>query len=152
MRRFAFVALLLGVGALAAVPARAGSVEKTAPFALDTWIDLNSTDGPVSIHKLRIERQKGGLSKSAFLRPGNDEYLDTLQIQIEFSNSTKDDWKAHLSIKWLDDQGTVIDGYDDKENLDDSSDHAKDTVTLSTLKYGTARAKQLQIKITYGRD
>jgi hypothetical protein len=152
MRRLATAFALVAGCILAALPAHAGTAEKTVPFALDQWVALDSTDGPVTIHRLRIVKQKGSFTKSAFLRPGNDEYLDTLQIQIEYSNSAKDDWKARLDIAWLDEQGTLIDGYNDTDSLDDDEKHTLDTVTLSTLKYGVAQAKKLRIKIRYDKD
>jgi hypothetical protein len=152
MRLLASALVLFAAATFAAPPAHAGTVEKTVPFAFDQWTALDSTDGPVTLHRVRIIRQKGGFTKSAFLRPGNDEYLETVQIQLEYSNTSKDDWKAKLEIAWLDDQGTLIDGYNDSDSLDDDESHTSDTVTLSTLKYGIARAKQLRFKIRFDRD
>ncbi len=152
MRRLASALALFAAGTLAALPAHAGSVEKNVPFAFDQWTALDSTDGPITLHRIRIIRQKGGFTKSAFLRPGNDEYLETVQIQLEYSNSGKDDWKAKLDIAWLDEQGAVIDGYNDADSLDDDENHTNDTVTLSTLKYGIAQAKKLRIRIRFDRD
>jgi len=151
MRRLASAFVLFAGCALAAIPAHAGTVEKTVPFGFDQWTALDASDGPVTLHRLRIIQQKGGFTKSAFLRPGNDEYLETVQIQIEYSNTSKDDWKAKLDIAWLDDQGTIIDGYNDADSLDDDESHTNDTVTLSTLKYGIAQAKKLRIKIRFER-
>ena len=152
MRRLASTLLILAAATFAALPAHAAEVEKTVPFAFDQWTALDSTDGPVTLHRIRIIRQKGGFTKSAFLRPGNDEYLETVQIQLEYSNSGKDDWKAKLDIAWLDDHGTIIDGYNDADSLDDDESHTNDTVTLSTLKYGIAQAKKLHIKIRFDRE
>jgi len=151
MRRLALALAALSCFAFTPAPARAGTVEKTVPFAIDQWVALDSTDGPVSLHRLKLVNQKGGFTKSAFLRPGNDEYLATVQIQIEYSNSSKDDRKARVNVVWLDGEGAVIDGYNDDESLDDDENHKVDTITLSTLKYGLGQAKQLRIKINYDR-
>jgi hypothetical protein len=148
-----FVPLALAVAATLALtpPATAGSVEKTVPFELDQWIDLASTDGPVTLHRIRLAR-KSGVSKSMFARPGNDEYLQDVQIQLEFSNEATKDWEAHLVIEWVDGDGRAIDGYNDTEGLDSESKQDDTTVTLSTLKYGLDRAKKLKIKIDFYKD
>ena len=153
MRRLALAPACLALLTLmTAIPAEAGTVDKSAPFAFDTWTDINSTDGPVTLHRIRIEKKTGAFSKSAFIRPGNSEYLETVQIQLEYSNTSKDDWKAHFDLKWVDADGQAIDGYSESENLDDSENHTQDTITLSTLKYGIERAKKLEIKIKYDHD
>ena len=143
---------VLAFGLLAAAaPATAGEVEKTVPFALDQWIDLASEDGPVTLHRMRIERH-AGVTKSRIMRPGNAEYLQDVQIQIEYSNAASRDWEARLRIEWLDADGRAIDGYNDTENLDSDSRHDQQTVTLSTLRYGLDRASKLKIRIEFYSD
>ena len=51
------VALILA----SASPADAGSVSKSVPFQLDEWIELDATDGPVTLHRIRI-REVGRMS------------------------------------------------------------------------------------------
>lgn len=131
--------------------ARAGEVEKTVPFALDSWIELGTQDGPVTLHRLRIERQSG-VTKSKLMRPGNAEYLQDVQIQLEFSNQASQDWEARLRVEWVDGDGRAIDGYNDRETLDDDSRYEMQTVTLSTLRYGLERAKKLRIRIDFHPD
>jgi len=130
----------------------AGSFSKTWTFELDKWYEINSSDGPVTIHKMRLEPQSGGLTKSKFFRPGNSQHLKTIQVQIEFSNSSKHDWEADLDISWVDADGKVIDGYKDSEGMNEDENHDRMTVTLSTLQYGLDRAKKLVVKIDYERD
>ncbi|MFN7961317.1 MAG: hypothetical protein U0002_08605 [Thermoanaerobaculia bacterium] len=144
---------LLVVLALAswALPAHAGEADKTAAFALDEWIELKATDGPVTLHRIRLARQ-GGFTKSKFMRPGNAEYLEDVQIQLEFSNESEKDWEAHIKFEWLDEAGKVIDGYNNNENLDGDSKFDKQTVTLSTLKYGLEKARKVKIHIEFERD
>lgn len=133
------------------LPASAGEVEKNLNFALDQWIDLNSTDGPVTLHRIRIVRQ-GGVTKSKFMRPGNSEHLEDVQIQVEFSNDSSKDWEMRLNVEWSDSSGEVIDGFNDTEGLDSESRHDDQTVTLSTLKYGIEKAKKLKIGIKFYPD
>ncbi|HEX4952398.1 MAG TPA: hypothetical protein VF017_03250 [Thermoanaerobaculia bacterium] len=134
-----------------ALPLHAGTVDKTVNFALDQWIELNATDGPVTLHRLMIAKQ-GGITKSKLLRPSNSEYLTDVQIVLEFSNDASKDWEAALEIEWVDANGQAIDGYNDTESLDSESHQDDTTVTLSTLKYGLERAKKLKVKIDFYRD
>src|SRR5262249_51654408 len=129
----------------------AGQIDKTAPFQLDGWVDLNSTDGPVTLHRIRLERQ-GESVKSRIMRPANSEYLEDVRIQLEFTNTASHDWKVQMVFEWLDADGKVIDGCNNTENLDGGSHHEEQTVTLSTLKYGIERAKALKIHLEYYPD
>lgn len=144
---------LIAVVALLAwtLPVSAGEVEKNVNFTLDEWIDLNSTDGPVTLHRIRIAKQSG-VTKSKFLRPGNNEHLQDVQIQVEFTNDSSKDWEMRVNVEWSDGSGHVIDGYNDTESLDSDSRHDDQTVTLSTLKYGLEKAKKLKINIKFYPD
>jgi hypothetical protein len=143
MACIAGVVVLLGAGA-----ARAGEFEKQVPFAFDQWFDLNSHDGSATLHRIRIVREKQS-AKSRIMRPGNSEYLQDVQIQLEYTNEASRDWEVGMKVEWLDEAGKPIDGYNDDENLDSDSRHDQATVTLSTLKYGLERAKTLSIKLDY---
>lgn len=146
--RLAAAALAL---ALAASPALAGEIEKKVPFELDRWIDLGASDGPVTLHRIRLARQGRG-AKSKLMRPGNSEYLEDVRIELEFTNDATRDWEARLRLVWKDAQGEVIDGYSDTEGLDDKSRHDVQTVTLSTLRYGLERARSLELRIDFYPD
>jgi len=151
-QRFAAtVSLTLALALVGAGAAAAGEVEKRVPFELDRWVDLQSTDGPVTLHRLRVARQAAG-AKSKLVRPGNSQYLADVQIQLEFTNDATRDWEARLEVEWLDADGAVIDGYGDSENLDSESRHDEQTVTLSTLRYGLERARTLKIRIRFQPD
>lgn len=149
VRTVLLLPLVLGTLLAAPLPARAGKIDRKVPFVLDQWVELGVTDGPVTIHRVRLERQSGSVTKSSFLRPGNTEYLATVRIVIEYSHDGTKDWDADLDIAWLDGAGEVIDGYRDEENLDRGSRRETATVTLSTLKYGLARAKSFRIGIEF---
>lgn len=149
--RFAFALRLVSalvLVLLAAPVAWAGEVEKRVPFVLGEWIELGASDGPVTLHRIRIERQTG-ITKSKLMRPGNAQYLTDVQVQLEFTNEATRDWEARVDLEWLDADGQAIDGYDDGENLDSESRHDLQTVTLSTLRYGLARAKTLALRIEF---
>lgn len=147
--RLAVVAALFLVALVVApAPGEAAVVDKDVPFALDTWFDVSSSDGPLTIHRVRVSLERGNV-KSMLTRPGNAEYLETVQVQVEYTNDATRDYDAKLDIHWLDSSGKVIDGYTDEENMDEESRHDEMTATFSTLKYGLERAKTLHIGIRY---
>lgn len=150
-RRAALAILSLVLPLAAAGAAAAGEVEKSVAFQLDQWIDLQASDGPVTLHRLRIARQSAG-AKSMFVRPGNTQYLKDVQIQLEYTNDSTRDWEAQLEVEWLDADGVAIDGYRDKESLDSESRHDEQTVTLSTLRYGLDRARTVRIRVVFQPD
>jgi hypothetical protein len=147
----ALAGLFVFVLGLLPAPAAAGSVEKSVNFALDEWIDLSSTDGPTTLHRVRLARQ-GGFTKSKFMRPGSSDYLEDVQIQLEFTNESSKDWDAEIVFEWFDADGKLIDGYKGTESLDSESKQDDQTITLSTLKYGLQRAKKLKLRIDYEKD
>lgn len=145
LRAFSGLALLL----LAPPAARAGEVAKTVSFSLGTWADLAATDGPVTIHRIRLERQSG-ITKSKLFRPGGgSSYAADVQVQIEFTNDATHDWDAEVEVEWLDKDGVPIDGYRGTESLDSESRHDLQTITLSTLRYGLDRAKKLRVRLEF---
>ncbi len=147
MRRIVLNVLFIGLVLIASgSPGQAETFEKTIPFQIGEWIDIELEDGPAELHRMRIVADDGGLTKSKLFRPGNDEYLDTIQLQVEYSNSASRDWEADMEIEWQDSKGVAIDGYNDSESMDDDERHDLITVTLSTLSYGLARAKKLKIR------
>lgn len=123
------------------------AIDKSVPFELGTWIELERTEGPVVLHRMRVVEQTGTITKSSIFRPSGSEYLKTVQIQVEYSNSATKDWTAWMQVEWVDADGKIIDGYRGDESLDDREVHDLVTVTLSTLKYGLERAKDLKIHL-----
>jgi hypothetical protein len=150
-RRLAVLTLCVLAVPFLASAASAGSVEQTVTFAFDQWTDIKSTDGPVTLHRIRLVKQ-GGFTKSKFLRPGSSEYLEDVQIQLEYTNTSTKDWDAEIVYEWLDADGKVIDGYTGKESLDSESSNDDTTMTLSTLKYGLSKAKKISFRIKYEKD
>ncbi|HNX49835.1 MAG TPA: hypothetical protein PKL08_06715 [Thermoanaerobaculaceae bacterium] len=123
------------------------AIDKTVPFELGKWIEIERTDGPVVLHRMRVVEQTGAITKSSIFRPSGSEFLRTVQVQVEYSNSATKDWSVWMQIEWVDADGKVIDGYHGEESLDDREVHDAVTVTLSTLKYGLERAKDLKVHL-----
>lgn len=147
IRRTLVVALFLGLG----VPLIASAVEKSVPYALDQWVELNVTEGPVTLHRIRLASQSG-VTKSKILRPGGSAYTTDVQIQLEFTNQSTDDYEARIRFEWLDAAGVVIDGYDGTEGLDNEARFEQQTMTISTLRYGLDKAKKIRFSISTARD
>ena len=148
---FRVLALICVLGmALLAVPASADVVEKTFPFKLDEWFDIDYEDGPLAIHRVRVKTMKGNF-KSKVFRPGvdKDPMLQDVQVQVEYSNDMSRDIEAHLEIFWVDSKGRRIDGYDGTEDMDEEERHELMTSIRSTLVYGLDVAKKLKVKITF---
>ena len=149
-RRISSPAFALAVALLlSSTPAAA--VEKNVAFALDQWIDLNVTEGPVTLHRIRLASQSG-VTKSKIFRPGGSMFTTDVQIQLEFTNQSTDDYEARIRFEWLDAAGVAIDGYDGTESLDNEARFEQQTMTISTLRYGLDKAKKIRLAISTARD
>lgn len=151
MRIVSTLCWTLALAALLPVAALAGTAEKAVTLKVGEWVELAATDGPVTLHRIRLVRE-GGITKSSFMRPGNSQYLADVQIQLEYTNDSTNDWEAKFDVEWLDGEGSTIDGYRGQEGLDSEQRHEEQTVTLSTLKYGLDKAKKLKIRIDFNPD
>ncbi len=149
-RLILWTALLLTITMLVPTLAGAEVIEKKFPFELDEWFDINFEDGPITIHRVRVEAVDGNF-KSRVFRPGlkNDEMVRDVQIQVEYSNDASKDIEAELEIFWLDSQGRKIDGYHGEEDMDEEERREEMTALRSTLVYGLDVAKTLSVKISY---
>ena len=141
-----FLLALLAVAALAAPAAAQTTVDKTLPFELDKWYELNLKEGPITLHRLRLERQ-GGVPLKARVTGGDDEFRVPVKVELEYSNIASTDWKAVMRITWLDEQGIVIDGYNGTSGLDEKKDFERTGGTVVTLKYGLGHARKLRVLI-----
>ncbi len=151
MKRMIIVAvgLALAVGLGATTAAEAATVAKSYDFALDSWNEIGASDGPVTLHRIRLDLIEGRLTKSAMARPHNQQYLETARVQLEYTNESSAKWKARIDVRWLDGEGRVIDGLGANETLDRRSAKKVTGVSVSTLKYGLDRAKTLEVEIHY---
>lgn len=138
---------ILAVAALAAPAAAQPAVDKTLPFELDKWYELGVKEGPITLHRLRLERQ-GGVPLKARVAGSDDEFRVPLKVDLEYSNIASTDWKAVVRITWLDERGDVIDGYNGTAGLDEKKDFNRAGGTVVTLKYGLAHARKLRVLIS----
>jgi hypothetical protein len=143
---------MLALG-LCAVPTGAEEFKASFPFELGRWYTIEREDGAVKLYRIRVEPQTGMRTfKSKLVRPTNSEFLQDVQIQLEYSNKASSDWKAKLRVVWTDEKGEPIDGYIGKESLGEDKKHELATMLLSTLKYGVLRAKKLEVEIDVEPD
>ena len=117
-RALVFGCLILSLVLLGTVPSHATTIEKEFPFEVDEWIDIDVTDGPITVHRIRVKSIKGNW-KSRVTRPTNAEFTKTVQIQIDCTNESSRDVEADLDIVWVDSKGREIDGYRGEEDIDE---------------------------------
>ncbi|HEV7500331.1 MAG TPA: hypothetical protein VGQ33_10025 [Vicinamibacteria bacterium] len=142
---------LLATTALA-IPASAQSVDKTLPFELDHWYELNVKDGPITLHRIHLERLSGGGLKARVTHAADEEYTVPVKIELEYSNASSTDWKAALRVTWVDENGEAIDGYTGNHQLDEKKDFDRTGGTVTTLRYGLAHARKLKLLISVRPD
>jgi hypothetical protein len=151
MARIAWSATLLAATLLAAPASAQTSVDKTVPFELDRWYELNVKEGPITLHRIHLERQGSGGIK-ARVTGSDDEYRVPIKVELEYSNVSSTDWRAVFRISWTDDGGEAIDGYSGSHQLDEKKDFNRTGGTVTTLRYGIARAKKLRLLISVKPD
>ncbi|MDY7092311.1 MAG: hypothetical protein SX243_04980 [Acidobacteriota bacterium] len=132
--------------------ADAGEIEKTFPFELDRWYDLEVEDGPVTLHRIRVKHDDRKIRKSNIFRGGDTPYADTVVIELDYTNESDNDWEAKVLVHWRDSKKRPIDGYDDEEGLSEDERHETATMTIATLKYGLEVARDLYVNIEFYRD
>ena len=135
--------------AMTASVAAADEVVRRYEFDLDEWQAIEATDGPVTLHRIRIDRKEDRLTKSVLARPYNQEYLEPIRFQLEYSNNASKKWRARIAVRWLDEGGMVIDGFSANETLDKKSASKTVQASVATLKYGLEKAKTLEVEIRF---
>lgn len=133
-----------------ALPASAGEVSKSFSFEIGKWYELNTTDGPTTLHRFRLER--GSATVAKITRGDSSAYAANLELQLEFSNVGGSDWRAEVVVEWLDDQDKVIDGFRESKNLDEDERLKLWKTSITTLSYGLDRAKKLRVEIRFNPD
>jgi len=150
MTRTSWMVTLLA--AVLAAPASAQtSVDKTVPFELDKWYELNVKEGPITLHRIRLERSGGGGLK-ARVSGGEDEYRIPVKVELEYSNVSSSDWRAVFRISWVDDGGEAIDGYNGSHELEEKKDFSRAGGTVTTLRYGLIRARKVRFLLNVKPD
>jgi hypothetical protein len=139
--------LLLAMTVLAVPAAAQVTVDKTLPFETDKWYDLGVKEGPITLHRIHLERQGGGGLKSRVVHAGDEEWTLPLKIEVEYSNVSTTDWKGVVRITWVDEGGEPIDGYNGRWNLDEKTDFNRAGATVTTSRYGLAHARKLKLMI-----
>src|SRR5262245_29398386 len=86
MRLVTLVAAVLLSVAGPARPADQVTVDKTVPFELDHWYALDARDGPVTLHRIHLERQAGPGLKARVVHNADEEWTVPIKIEIEYSN------------------------------------------------------------------
>jgi len=147
MRSRKLLMTLAAAASLCAPASAQTSVDKTVPFELDKWYELNVKDGPITLHRLRLERQGGGGLKARVTHGADEGYTAQVKAELEYSNASSTDWRATFRISWVDDAGEAIDGYNGSHQLDEKKDFARTGGTVTTLKYGIAKARHLRVRI-----
>lgn len=140
---------LVLVGLVASAPLSAAEVVRTYDFTVDEWLEIQETDGAVTLHRIRIDRKEGRLTKSTLARPHNQEFLETVGIQLEYTNESSQKWRTRIMVRWLDEDGRVIDGFSANEEMEKKSARKIAQASVSTLKYGLERARTLEVEIRF---
>lgn len=136
--------------AVLTVPAHAQtSVNKTVTFELDRWWDLDVKEGPITLHRIRLERQGAGIKSRI---QGANEFQLPVKLEIEYTNASSTDWEAACHVVWLDAAGEPIDGYTGSLELDEDKKFDRVGGYVTTGKYGLAHAKKLKIVLNIKPD
>ena len=90
-------------------------IAKSYEFDIDQWFEIEATDGPVTLHRIRIDRKEARLNKSVLARPYNQQYLEPIRFQLEYSNGSSEKWRARITVRWLDEDGKIIDAFSANE-------------------------------------
>jgi len=142
---------LLAATVLAAPASAQTTVDKTVPFELDKWYELNVKEGPITLHRIRLERTGGGGLK-ARVTGGEDEYRVAVKVELEYSNAASSDWRGVFRISWVDESGETIDGYNGSHELEEKKDFIRTGGTVTTLRYGLSRARKLRLLLNVKPD
>jgi len=151
MRPTSWMVTLLAATVLTAPASGQTSVNKTVAFELDKWYELNVKEGPITLHRIRLERAGGGGLKARVIG-GEDEYRVPVKVELEYSNISSTDWKAVFQVSWVDEGGEAIDGYYGSHQLDEKKDFDRTGGTVTTLRYGLARARKLRLLLNVKPD
>lgn len=127
----------------------AAEVVKSYDFMIDEWQEIGEVDGPVTLHRIRIDRKEDRFTKSTIARPVNMAYLEPVRFQLEYTNGANQKWRARVEVRWLDEDGAVIDGFSANETLAKKSAQKIAQASFSTLKYGLTKAKTLEVKVRF---
>jgi hypothetical protein len=127
--------------------ARATMLRQSCDFRLETWCDVNQTDGPVTIHRFRVTTSEVGIRSISAGSALNDEYLKRVGVQIEYTNESGAKHKSYIKARWLDAEGAPIDGFGDEEGLEANKARGMVKRSIGALKYGLEKAKKIELEV-----
>jgi hypothetical protein len=130
-------------------PVSAQAIEESHPFTLDEWIEIDQEREPITIHRFRLIRSKGGLTSRV---TGEDRYSQPLELELEFTNDSSTDWHARIELEWSDADGTTIDGIETKFELDEGEQRDIRKERRSANRYGLEHARNLSLRIALEPD
>lgn len=142
---FTLVWLVPTGGALAA----GEEIVRTYEFAVDNWKEIAVEDGAVTLHRIRLDHKEDRVTQATLARRPNEEYLQPIRFQLEYSNSSTAKKKVRIKLSWLDEEGRVIDGFGAAESLQKQSARRTVQASVATLKYGLEQAATLQVEIRF---
>ncbi len=149
MNRMRVLACVLTFAAIPVVSQRAEATVLTqrCDFLLESWCDINQTDGPVTIHRARVTTTEAGIRSISATNVLNDEYLKRVSVQIEYTNEGGRKYKSFVKVHWLDSDGEAIDGFGDEEGLEANKARGMIKRSIGALKYGLTKAKTIEIEV-----
>ncbi len=96
-----------------------------------------------------MDRKESRFNKAAISRPFNQQYLEPIRFQLEYTNGASQKWRARVTVRWLDEEGRVIDGFSVNETLEKKSARKIAQASVATLKYGLERAKTFEVEVRF---
>ena len=108
--------------------------------AWTAWVKVGSRR--LRCHTVDLSANGTKLKPRAEMPPGT-----AVELQLEYTNDSSNDWDADVIVEWLDGKGEVIDGFRDELNLDEGDRRELKKATITTLRYGLDQARKLRIEI-----
>lgn len=149
MRKLQIALLICGLAVAGAVAADGAETVKTYQFSVDTWNPVSVEDGPVTLHRIRLDRKHDRLTQATLSRRANEEYLQPIRYHLEYSNTSSAKRRLRVTVRWLDEEGRVIDGFGATETLAKKSAQRVVQSSVATLKYGLDRAVTLEVELRF---
>ena len=147
-RGLTLACLLTATGILgSASRTEATVIRQSCDFRLETWCDIDQTDGPVTLHRFRVTTTDIGIRSISATNVLNDEYLQRIGVQVEFTNEGDKKYKSFVKVRWLDAEETAIDGFGDEEGLEGHKARGMIRRSIPALKYGLQKAKTIEIEV-----
>jgi hypothetical protein len=116
-------------------------------FELEKWIDVNKTDGPITIHRIRVSEDQAGIRSKSAEMALNRAYVQRIAVQIEYTNESSRRYKSHIAVNMADANGEAVDGFSDDEGLEPNKSRGLVTRSFPASKYGLQRVTRIDLEI-----